>query len=234
MARHFRRGQIQAGGDFAGRHRLRPGVAHDASQRQLVEYQLLEQRVELGAAEELVVILFCPLGHSEAFALDQLDIGDQVGGRLQPCLQFGNRLALARPEGTQAFYLRRQIVHDLGEADALAGRHPFQPQPLGIDADVLEDALGDQAVAQRVVVAFRVVVAVVQVAAADEHPVGLLREGAEDEFQVDPARAHQANHPQMRRVLEAGDAGEVGAAVAAPVAQKTDDDGFELGGSGHA
>ena len=94
-------------------------------------------------------------------------------------------------------------MHDLGEAYAFAGRDPFQAQPVRVDADVLQDALGDEAVTQGVVIAFRVVVTVAQMAAADKHGVGLLGEGAQDELQIDPARAHQADHAQIRRILEA-------------------------------
>ncbi len=234
MAQNVRVLQSEAGGNLVRSHRLRTGVAHDAAHLQLVEYQFLEQLVELGAAEKLVVTVFGPFRHPEAFALDQLYVRHQVGRRLQARLQFGNRLALARTQRAETLDLGRHLVHDFGEACALARRHPLQPQPLRIDADVRQDALGNQAVAERVVVALGVVVAVVQVAAADEHAVGLLGEGAENEFQVDPARAHQADDAQSRRILEAGDAGEVGAAIAAPVAQETDDDGFELGGGGHA
>ncbi len=97
-----------------------------------------------------------------------------------------------------------------------------------------QDALGDEAVTQRVVITLGVVVTVAQMAAADKHGVRLLGKGAQDELQIDPARAHQADHAQIRRILETRDARQIGAAIAAPVAQKADDDGFEFSGGGHS
>jgi hypothetical protein len=52
------------------------------------------------------------------------------------------------------------------------------------------------------------------------HPVPV-RKSPEDEFQVDSAGTHHPDQPYIRGVLKTGNTAQVGASVAAPVADNT-------------
>jgi hypothetical protein len=99
---------------------------------------------------------------------------------------------------------------------------------------MLQDSLGYQAIAERIVVPLGVVVAVIQMTTTDKHAVGSFGERPEDEFQIDPAGAHQPDHAEIRGVLKARNAAQVGASVATPVAQKSDDGWLDFGRGSHA
>jgi hypothetical protein len=57
------------------------------------------------------------------------------------------------------------------------------------------------------------------------HPnrIGAFAQGGQSEFRAHATGAGNAHDPYIGRVLHAADPGQVGGAVAAPVAQKTDD-----------
>src|SRR5664280_959909 len=129
---------------------------------------------------------------------------------------------LWHPERTEGFDLCRHFVDDGFDPLALGGRNPLQPHALLGDSQVFEEALEELKAAEHLVVALDVV-AVAGVTAADEHAVGPLAEGIEDELGIDAARAHQADHPHARRVFQARHAGQIGGGVGAPVAEKSHD-----------
>ncbi len=54
-----------------------------------------------------------------------------------------------------------------------------------------------QHIAQGIVIAVGDIVAFIQTAAADEHPVNSVGEGAQDKFQVDSTGTHDANKPDI-------------------------------------
>jgi hypothetical protein len=65
------------------------------------------------------------------------------------------------------------------------------------------------------------VVALTQMAADDEDPVGTSREGAEYMGQVESARAHGADKPYIGGILQSGNSSQVSSPVASPMADKT-------------
>ena len=152
----------------------------------------LNSSLNLCAAEEFPVSLVCPDRYSQPLPLHQLDVGDELCRGVEARPQFGDVDSFGCPEWPQVLHRHGEVIHDVGEADSLAGGDPFKPQPFRIHARMLQDSLGYQGIAQRIVVSLGVVVAVVQMTTADEHAVGSFGERPEDEFQIDPAGAHHA------------------------------------------
>ena len=114
--------------------------------------------------------------------------------------------------------------------------HPFAPfgggdpgelQAREVDADEFEQLAKGGEAAPGVEVAGHVV-AVPGMAARDQHPVGPLLEGAQDEDRVDAAGAGELHHPHVGGVLQAAGAGQVGAGVGAPGADEGDDFRLEV------
>jgi hypothetical protein len=86
---------------------------------------------------------------------------------------------------------------------------------------------------QRIVISLRVVVAIIEMAAAYEDSVCAFFKGPEHELQIDSAGTHDPDNPEIGGVLKAGYAAEIGASIATPVAKESDDIGFELRSFGH-
>ena len=70
--------------------------------------------------------------------------------------------------------------------------------------------------------------AITDVSAADENPVGAALERPEDMMRADGCRAHGPNGKDMRRLLHAVNTGEVRRSIGTPTAKKRDDLWFEL------
>jgi hypothetical protein len=67
-----------------------------------------------------------------------------------------------------------------------------------------------------------------QVSPTYEDAVRALGEGVDNEIGVNHTGAHDPNDAAVGRVLDPGDPGQISAGVGAPVAEKGDDQGFEL------
>ena len=70
--------------------------------------------------------------------------------------------------------------------------------------------------------------AVTDVSAAYQNPVGPLLQGLEDEIRGNPARTHDPDHPDIGWVLHSADTGQISAGISTPVTAKSDDFRFEL------
>jgi hypothetical protein len=70
--------------------------------------------------------------------------------------------------------------------------------------------------------------AVADVSAAHQNAVGPHLEGLENKVRGDPARTHDPDHPNVRRVLQSTDPGEVSPGIGAPVAAESDNLGFKF------
>jgi hypothetical protein len=70
--------------------------------------------------------------------------------------------------------------------------------------------------------------AVADVSAAYQNPVGPLLKGLEDKVRRDPARTHYPNHPDIGWILHPTDTGEIGAGIGTPVTTESNDFGFKL------
>ena len=97
---------------------------------------------------------------------------------------------------------------------------------LGVDAQRFEQLAKEDPAPPGVVVAGRVV-AIARMAAGDQHGVGAHLERLDDQVEVDPAGAGQADDPHVGRIFQAVGARQVGAQVRTPVAHVGDDFRFE-------
>ena len=64
--------------------------------------------------------------------------------------------------------------------------------------------------------------------AGDPYAVGPLPQCGQDKFGTHPPGAGNADDPYIGRILHPADTGEIGGAVTAPVAQKSDNFGFPI------
>jgi hypothetical protein len=71
------------------------------------------------------------------------------------------------------------------------------------------------------------IIAFVQAAAANKHPVSSIREGAKYEFQIDSTGTHDANQPNISGILQSGNSSHVSSAVCSPVTYKAEYFGFK-------
>ena len=108
------------------------------------------------------------------------------------------------------------------------GRNPGEVNPPQVEAQRVQQFAEQNPAAAGVVVAGRVV-AIARMAAGDQHGVGANLEGLDDQVEVDPPRARQADDAHVGRIFQAGRARQVGAQVGAPVAHVGDDLRLELG-----
>ena len=70
--------------------------------------------------------------------------------------------------------------------------------------------------------------AVADVSAAYQNPVGPLLKGLEDEVRRDPARTHYPNHPDIVRILHPTNTGQICAGIGAPVTAEGDNFRFKF------
>jgi len=103
----------------------------------------------------------------------------------------------------------------------------LQIQTLRIDPGKLQDLLGQADFLFGLDITIQVM-AVADVSAGDEDAVSPVLEGVNDVDRVDPAAAHNPNRPEVLRILQPGDAGQISSGISAPVAEESQDLGFEL------
>ena len=72
--------------------------------------------------------------------------------------------------------------------------------------------------------------AVADVSAGDEDPIGTSFKPLEDKIGVDPAGAHDPDNPHVGRVLETADPGQVGSRIGAPITGKGENLWTEISG----
>jgi len=139
------------------------------------------------------------MGDSEPLPFHQLDVGEEIPDAFKLELQdFRVDLFAERSQRRERF---AEVVHDLGVTTPFGGRHPLEAQPCGVHPDLLQQFPGKMHGAQGEVVPFSDVVALAGPAASDENPVGSIGKSPEDEAEVDPARAHEADDLDAWRVL---------------------------------
>ncbi len=138
------------------------------------------------------------------------------------------RAALRQVERPERADLLHHVVNDGFDPFALRGGNPLQAHALVFDAHVAQEALEHLKAAHGLVVALAIV-AVAQMAAADEHAVRALGQRVQNELRVHAAGAHEADDADVGGVLEARDAGQVGGGVGTPVAEERDDARLPIG-----
>ena len=72
------------------------------------------------------------------------------------------------------------------------------------------------------------IVAFIQTAAADKHPVGSIGESPEYERHIHSSAAHYANQLDVCCILLSGDSSQIGGAVRSPIANETKDSRLEI------
>lgn len=85
-----------------------------------------------------------------------------------------------------------ELCRDAGEALALRSRDPVQAEALGFQPGELQQAVQDRQALGSAVVA-GIIVALADVAAQHQHPVGALVEGADHQLGRDPPGAGHAD-----------------------------------------
>ncbi len=128
-----------------------------------------------------------------------------------------------RSQGANLF---GELGDDFLEPAAFGSRDPFETHAVAIDTQLLKQQLRQGHAAHALVVPFDVV-AVAGMTAADQHAVGAAPEGVEDKCRIDPTGAHHANAGHIGRIVHARSAGQIGAGIAAPVAEKADNSRFK-------
>ena len=76
--------------------------------------------------------------------------------------------------------------------------------------------------AQCIVISMRNVVALIESAPAYQYAILTISEGSEYEFQVDSTRAHNADEPDFRCILQPGNSGRIRCTVPSPMAYEPD------------
>jgi hypothetical protein len=87
---------------------------------------------------------------------------------------------------------------------------------------------------QGMVISMRDIIAFIQAAAANEHPVHSIGEGAQDKFQVDSTGTHDAYKPDFSCILQSGNSSHVSRAVSSPVAHKSQYFGLKFKSGAHS
>ena len=129
---------------------------------------------------------------------------------------------LAERQRSKRAELLDHLVDDAAHLVALGGGDPLEAYPLIFDSKVCEHSFQQLESPQCLEVALGVM-AVADVAPADEHAVGVPGKRGQDELRVHASGAHQANYPYVRRILEPRDTGEIRCGVGAPVAEECHD-----------
>jgi len=132
-------------------------------------------------------------------------------------------LKMKRPECANLF---SELGDDLFEPTAFGSRYPLQPKAFWIYAHPLKHHFRERDASQALVITLDIV-AVARMAAADEHSVGAVFQRGEDEAGVNATAAHHADAGDVGRIFHSGRSGEVGAGVAAPVAEQPEDAWFK-------
>ena len=119
------------------------------------------------------------------------------------------------------------VGHDVGEFLGLGGGNPLEAEALGFQSEVLQHEIDAFGPALCFDITFQVMT-FAQVSPADQDTVGALGERVDDQVGVHHAGAHYPDDAAVGGVLNSRDAGQVGAGIRAPVAEKSDDQRFEL------
>lgn len=128
---------------------------------------------------------------------------------------------------SEAANLAGELSHQFGKLAALSRRNPFQEQALRIVANKLEKSPDESKPLDGHIVALEIVT-IPDVAPRHQNPVGPFAEPVHDVVGRNGARAHHPDDTNVGRILQATDPRQIGAGVAASIAQKRQDLRLEL------
>jgi hypothetical protein len=109
----------------------------------------------------------------------------------------------------------------------LAGRDPFDPEALRLQTKIFQHEINTCRAVLGFFITFQVMT-FAQVSPAHQDAVGAFGEGVDYQVGVDHPGAHHPDDPAVGGILDAGDAGQIGAGIGAPVAAKGHDQRFVL------
>jgi hypothetical protein len=118
-------------------------------------------------------------------------------------------------------------MNGLGKLDAVTGTDPGQPEPLIFKAELVKDLLEklDSPPSLKISVD---IMAVSGVTPTNKDGIGPLKHGLDHIFGVNHAGTHDPNQPHIGRISQSGSSGQIRSSVCTPVANKSNDRGFEV------
>lgn len=147
-------------------------------------------------------------------------------GRLQLDRQVLPIETFARSKGAESLDPMGEVRNHLYEAGPLGRRDPFQGEPFRMDPKIRQNTPDQVEFVDGLVITVPVM-ALAQVSAADKNAVCPVNETVYEKQGINATGAHDPNDPDMGRILESGYSGRVRCGIAAPMAQKAEDSGFE-------
>jgi len=118
------------------------------------------------------------------------------------------------------------LCNDFHELFAFARRHVIKAAARFFDPVLLKQPQKHAVPLGRSEIAL-LVVAIAKVASQNQHPIRSVLVGLKYELGIDSPATHHLDNFDVRRVRDLGKSGFVGARIRAPIAQETDNLGFE-------
>ncbi|OPY77204.1 MAG: hypothetical protein A4E70_02634 [Syntrophus sp. PtaU1.Bin005] len=143
----------------------------------VVRQLLAEELLDLLRGEQLLHFLVAVHRSPQLFVRHHLDVGDLPGKFLQPGIEVFLGDSFLDAEWTDFLDRLDEGVDAVRIKVRFRARHEVQPQALGIHSDALQKLLRQGHHVLRMVIAVRDIVALPEVASADEHPVATVHEG---------------------------------------------------------
>jgi hypothetical protein len=129
--------------------------------------------------------------------------------------------------GTQRSDLCHHFMNGLGEPDAVTGADPGQPEPFISKAELGKDLFEKFDPPPGLEISVDIM-AVSGMTSTDQDRIGALKQGLDHIFGVDHTGTHDPNQPHIGRISQPGGSGQIRSGVSAPVANKSNDCGFEV------
>ena len=129
--------------------------------------------------------------------------------------------------GTQLPQEFRHIGHNVGEFLGLGGGNPLQTEALRLQSEVFQHEVDAFRPALCFYITFQVMT-FAQVSPTQEDTIRPLGEGVDDQVGVHHTGAHDPDDSAVGRILDSRYPGQVSAGIGAPVAEKSNDQRFEL------
>jgi hypothetical protein len=118
-------------------------------------------------------------------------------------------------------------MNGLGELDAVTGADPGQPEPLISKAELGKDLFEKLDPPPSLEISVNIM-AVSGVTSTDKDCIGPLKQSLDHIFGINHAGTHDPNQPHIGRISQSGSSGQIRSSVRAPVANKSNDRGFEV------
>jgi hypothetical protein len=118
-------------------------------------------------------------------------------------------------------------MNGLGKLDAVTGTDPGQPESLIAKAELGQDLFEKLDPPPSLEISVDIM-AVSGVTSTDQDRIGPLKQGLDHIFGVNHTGTHDPNQPHIGRISQPGSSSQIRSSVSAPVANKSNDCGFEV------